>query len=134
MKGFIRFRSAHIAVTVALVVLCAFACSSAKKTATATDPTVPAKTSSGTSPSGPNQIQLLPLCGNGLVESGEECDGGACCASTCKLIPAHWKVVCDPHPEAMTLCTGGEAECPTKRFVEMNAGLRMYDPARGVTP
>jgi hypothetical protein len=27
-----------------------------------------------------------PVCGNGLVEAGEQCDGGACCSTTCRFV------------------------------------------------
>ncbi len=30
---------------------------------------------------------VTPVCGNGIVEAGETCDGGVCCSSTCQLMP-----------------------------------------------
>lgn len=57
----------------------------------------------------PNQSQRtfsLQMCGNGIVEAGEECDAGAdtnstCCDSTCKFRPS---AVCEPLNSAC--CTG----------------------------
>jgi hypothetical protein len=33
----------------------------------------------------PNQASC-PVCGNGVVEAGEQCDGGACCTTSCRFI------------------------------------------------
>jgi len=32
----------------------------------------------------PPSQTYCPVCGNGVVEAGEQCDGGACCLSTCR--------------------------------------------------
>ena len=60
----------------------------------------------------------LPICGNGVKESGEDCDGGECCnAITCDFKPA--ATVCRASAgqcdEAET-CTGNSASCPNDGF------------------
>ncbi len=50
---------------------------------------------------GPEGVAAGPFCGNGTVETGEQCDDGAangsdgCCSATCQLIDADHDGVCD---------------------------------------
>jgi choice-of-anchor A domain-containing protein len=46
-------------------------------------------------------IPVIPtaICGNGIIETGEDCDGGACCTATCKF------------ESAATTCRGAAGEC-----------------------
>jgi hypothetical protein len=52
-------------------------------------------------------------CGNGVVENGEECDGGACCDSDCRLRPStHVCRVASGECDVAETCTGQTATCP----------------------
>ncbi len=58
-------------------------------------------------------ISTGPVCGNGMVESPEQCDGGACCTATCTFQPSTTSCRgamsdCD----ATEFCTGTSATCP----------------------
>jgi uncharacterized delta-60 repeat protein len=65
---------------------------------------------------------LIDDCGNGVLDVGEACDGGAlidgdCCSSTCTLLPA--ATVCRPLEDAcdvVDLCDGSSAVCPDARL------------------
>ncbi|MBK8010305.1 MAG: hypothetical protein IPK13_03095 [Deltaproteobacteria bacterium] len=54
------------------------------------------------------------VCGNGLVEAGESCDGGACCTESCtfasaaSVCRASTDLSCDP----AEVCTGASSICP----------------------
>lgn len=62
-----------------------------------------------------NNVAELAIagCGDGVVDDGEDCDGGACCGADCRFLPAGTVCrasagVCD----AEDACTGDAAECP----------------------
>jgi hypothetical protein len=68
------------------------------------------------------------MCGNAVVEAGEQCDGGACCTASCTFVPAATVCraaagVCDVSES----CTGASAACPTD--IKSTAVCR---PAAGV--
>ncbi len=53
------------------------------------------------------------VCGDGIVDVGEECDGGACCSSTCILEPASTICRASTDPcDAAEYCTGSSPACP----------------------
>jgi uncharacterized delta-60 repeat protein len=64
---------------------------------------------------------LVDDCGNGTVDAGEECDGGAiidgdCCDAACELLPA--ATVCRPVEDECDLadsCDGVSGSCPDAR-------------------
>ena len=57
------------------------------------------------------------VCGNGVVEAGEQCDGGACCTATCtfKLSGTVCRTSAGPCDVAES-CTGASAACPSDGF------------------
>ncbi|MFH1018935.1 MAG: hypothetical protein V1798_12265 [Pseudomonadota bacterium] len=123
-----RFRLGLLFLFPAFFVLFA-ACSSTKE---APAPERVSKDTSQLSRALTEQTLPIDVCGDGVVDTGESCDGGPCCTRDCKLVPADWKVICDP--VAGTACPGSSPECPTNRLAQIQAGVRVYDPARGVTP
>jgi len=57
------------------------------------------------------------VCGNGIVESGEQCDGGSCCTSTCTFQSS--STVCRSSAGACDIaehCTGSSSLCPADSF------------------
>lgn len=77
-------------------------------------------TCSGTvtvSPAPPNCSGGGATCGNGVVEAGEQCDGGACCNTNCTFKAAGTECraaagACD----AAETCSGTASTCPTDAF------------------
>ena len=95
-------------------------------------------------PSPTEQLITLNMCGNGIVESGEDCDPGKgvnstccdsstckftnnavcdpssapCCTAQCQFAPA--TQVCrqaqDPTCDTMEMCTGNSSACPADVF------------------
>jgi len=57
------------------------------------------------------------VCGNNVIENGEQCDGGACCSTTCtfKASSATCRASNGPCDVAET-CTGSSASCPADSF------------------
>lgn len=54
-----------------------------------------------------------PVCGNNILESGEQCDGGACCNDVCEFRSSGFAcrpavVSCD----TAEVCTGSSGSCP----------------------
>jgi acetyltransferase-like isoleucine patch superfamily enzyme len=65
------------------------------------------------------------VCGNGVVDSGEQCDGGACCTESCTLAPAGMS--CGPRNGPCDLeefCTGASASCPADSLVAAGTECR----------
>ncbi len=63
----------------------------------------------------------IAICGNGVVESGEECDGGACCTPNCTFVSAG--TVCHPSAgdcDVAESCSGSSATCPPDAFSSGN--------------
>ena len=59
-------------------------------------------------------ISAEPVCGDGIVESPEECDGGACCSSFCQFEEPGTlcRDAADFECDVPELCTGTSAACP----------------------
>ncbi|MFH1016677.1 MAG: hypothetical protein V1798_00680 [Pseudomonadota bacterium] len=70
---------------------------------------------------------LPPVCGNGWIEAGEQCDGGICCTRDCRFRTSEF--ICDF--ETRTPCNGASADCGT---TTLPAGVRYYSEARRVCP
>jgi hypothetical protein len=69
------------------------------------------------------------VCGNGIVEPGEQCDGGPCCTPTCQF--ASSGTVCRPAAgecDVEETCTGSSAACPADQFKSAGTVCR---PAAG---
>jgi hypothetical protein len=58
-------------------------------------------------------VYSYEYCGNGVVEAGEQCDGGPCCSGSCTFLSSATLCrgsagVCDP----AEYCTGSSTSCP----------------------
>ena len=56
---------------------------------------------------------IASVCGNGIIEPGEECDSGSCCSSTCQIeldgTPCDDGDICTDGDECISgTCTGGD--------------------------
>jgi hypothetical protein len=65
-------------------------------------------------------VRLLSaaLCGNGLLEQGEDCDGGACCDNRCRFRPS--SIICRASSGPCDLeerCSGSSSTCPQNSFL-----------------
>jgi hypothetical protein len=61
-------------------------------------------------------VVAVSTCGNGTVDAGEQCDGGACCTPACLFATGECRAstgVCD----VAESCTGASATCPPDGFV-----------------
>ena len=70
---------------------------------------------------------ITALCGNGLREGLEQCDGGLCCDRDCRFLPP--AVMCDP--VTGTKCSGSTDGCATNSLPD---GVKYFNPAKGVAP
>jgi hypothetical protein len=66
-----------------------------------------------------------PVCGNGTVEAGEACDGGACCTASCTFVAMGTSCrasagACD----VAEVCTGASATCPADGFAAVGTTCR----------
>lgn len=55
------------------------------------------------------------ICGNGIVEIGEDCDGSSCCTPTCTIAPS--KTICRPSINS----------CDRPEFCNGNCKPKKYD-------
>jgi len=65
------------------------------------------------------------VCGNGIVETGEDCEGGVCCDATCHF--ASSATVCRAKNgvcDAAETCTGSSSSCPTDVFASATTVCR----------
>jgi hypothetical protein len=77
---------------------------------------------SGSNPCGAYKLTIAgnlggSVCGNGVVETGEVCDGGDCCAADCTFKDS--ASVCRPAAGECDLaetCSGTSADCPSDTF------------------
>ncbi|MBK8010238.1 MAG: hypothetical protein IPK13_02760 [Deltaproteobacteria bacterium] len=64
-------------------------------------------------------------CGNGIIEAGESCDGGACCTASCTFAPS--ASVCRVSAGTCDLaetCSGTSATCPADGFLAAGSVCR----------
>lgn len=64
------------------------------------------------------------FCGDGVVDVGEDCDGGVCCTDECLFDDM---TVCRPATggcDVAEACSGTSAECPTDEYLSVGAECR----------
>jgi RHS repeat-associated protein len=78
----------------------------------------------------PYNVRLAQLmtagCGNGSVEAGEQCDGGACCSAACTFVAGG--TTCRASVGACDLpesCTGASGACPADAFATAGTVCRV---------
>jgi len=77
----------------------------------------------------------VPVCGNGVVESGEQCDPGAnnpadCCAANCQFeTSAYTCRASDGACDVAETCSGSSATCPSDS-VRSNGYVCAYEPGQ----
>jgi len=67
------------------------------------------------------------ICGNEIVEPGEDCDGGSCCDSSCNFIAAAASQVCRASAgpcDTQETCSGTSSDCPSDQFVASGSVCR----------
>ena len=52
------------------------------------------------------------VCGNGVVEAGEECDGGECCRNSCLFRGPNRICEAQTGCTAQVRCSGSSSQCP----------------------
>jgi choice-of-anchor A domain-containing protein len=65
------------------------------------------------------------VCGNGIVEGSEQCDGGSCCTSTCTFSSS--ATVCRASAgvcDVAEMCTGSSSTCPSDSFFSSSTVCR----------
>ncbi|MGV8169255.1 MAG: thrombospondin type 3 repeat-containing protein, partial [Candidatus Nanoarchaeia archaeon] len=61
---------------------------------------------------GETTVNVLPDCGDGVVEGSEECEAGACCnISTCMFLPAGYSCEDELYCNGAETCNGASASC-----------------------
>lgn len=77
----------------------------------------PAPGSTGGATTGGNEGVPVPQCGNGILESGEQCDGGICCANTCTFEESSTTCRLSNGPcDLLETCPGNSVDCPADTF------------------
>ena len=74
---------------------------------------------------GPAESAREQVCGNGIPEGTEQCDGGDCCTATCTFEPA--TTTCRGSAGACDVaetCTGSSATCPADTYVSAGTECR----------
>jgi len=66
------------------------------------------------------------VCGNAIVETGEDCDGGDCCTTTCTFATSATtcRAINGPCDVAET-CSGSSSACPTDAFASASTVCRL---------
>ncbi|RUS13245.1 Metallo-peptidase family M12B Reprolysin-like-domain-containing protein [Endogone sp. FLAS-F59071] len=90
------------------------------------------------------QVETLAMCGNGIVEAGEECDPGgtddACCyAKTCLFKPG---AQCDDYNDeccqsctirpAMAICRPAQSSCDIAEYCNVDTALAWLDQNKAI--